>query len=130
MRRELAAQDERMVTERTRELVFEHMLERLPRGAAVRNAGVAAGGNRFARIDVEGSGEVTLVHDGNGRADLRMDRCELEQLETPDGVVAGCDAEAVLGRRFHDAWREAGLEVEADDIDDDIAGARDMAAGS
>ena len=94
------------------------------------NTGIAEGGNRVARIEVEGGGEVTLSVDDRGCADLLMDRCELAQLDSPSGVVAGCDAETELGRRFHDAWRESGLEVNADDVGDDELRERAMGAGS
>lgn len=130
LRRELAAHDEKVIQDRTRELVFERMIQRLPSDTVVRNTTVAASGNRVAHIDVAGGGEVKLVVDEQGRADLLMDRCELAQLDSPDGVVAGCDAEAELGRRFHMAWRDSGLEVEADELAEGDGGQQAMAAGS
>lgn len=113
------AQDERMIAERARELVFDRMLQRLPKGTVVRSTAVASGGARLATINVAGGGEVTLAVDEKGRADLLMDRCELSELDGPDGTVAGCDAEVELGRRFHECWRDGGLAVDADDLFDD-----------
>ncbi len=112
---QLRSQDERVIAERTRELVFARMLERLPAGTVVRRTAVAPGGTRQAVIGVAGGGEVTLAVDDQGRADLLMDRCELPELDSPGGAVAGCDAETELGRRFHECWRDSGLEVDADD---------------
>ena len=126
----LAAHDEKVIHDRARELVFERMIQRLPEGTVVRNTTVAASGNRLAHIEVAGGGEVTLVVDEQGRAGLMMDRCELAQLEGPDGVVAGCDAEAELGRRFHTTWRDNGLEVDADEIVEGDEDQRATGAGS
>lgn len=114
-REQIRAHDERVLADRARELVFARMLERLPEGTVVQRTAVAAGGTRQAVIAVAGGGEVTLAVDDRGRADLLMDRCELAELDGPAGTVAGCDAEAELGRRFHESWRESGLEVEADE---------------
>ena len=73
---QLRSQDERVIAERTRELVFARMLERLPAGTVIRRTAVAARGTRKAIIGVAGGGEVTLAVDDRGRADLLMDRCQ------------------------------------------------------
>jgi hypothetical protein len=126
---QIRAQDERIIAERARELVFTRMLERLPEGTVVRGMDRHAG-TRRATIGLAGGGEVTLALDDRGRADLLMERCELAELDSPAGAVAGCEAEAELGRRFHECWRQAGVEVEADDEVDHGDGHLSMEAGS
>jgi hypothetical protein len=117
-RPELAAprEEERVLLARARqEFAFAEMLSHLPPGLSTRGTVQRRDdGSLAARIGVAGAGEVGVALSADGTAALDMAEANIAEFSTPDGAVAGCDAERALAAALAEEWRSAGMDVSVD----------------
>lgn len=107
------AEEQRELARARQEEEMVDLLTHLPEGLVTSGeVSRAPDGTLVTRLGIDAAGEVELALDPRGHVDLDMAEAGIDELSTPAGTVAGCDATRALAQRIYETWRQAGIDAD------------------